>query len=252
MAADVSERGAGTDGGGGNSHDRARVVRRYLSALDSKKPGRSLSRTAETVAHRMHQIDTLLLSADPVQRLHLTQERIDLHAEHLRLRTSGAADFADLERSFARVARSYGDRHGITYSAWRQIGVDADVLARAGIKPHVKPGRPTAPAAAEPKKYKAAATATADAPKPEAAKEEAPKDDAPKDDAPKAADPKPAEPKKEPAKAKTPAKKKAAPAKKAAASSNGNKAPAKKAAKATAKVENPQQQRLPAEAHLLS
>jgi hypothetical protein len=97
----------------------------------------------------MHEIDTQLLSADPVQRLHLTQERIDLHAEYLRL-TTGTSDISELEKAFVRVARGYGDRHGISFSAWRQIGVDADVLNAAGIKPtnKVRPnGNGTAPVA---------------------------------------------------------------------------------------------------------
>jgi hypothetical protein len=121
-----------------NAHDRARVVRRYLSALDAQRVGRSPAKTAESLHFRMHQIDTQMLSADPVQRLHLTQERIDLHAEFLRL-TTGSSDMSELEKAFVRVARGYGDRHGISYSAWRQIGVDADVLSAAGIKPTTKP-----------------------------------------------------------------------------------------------------------------
>ena len=235
MAADAPERPVGTDSGGGNSHDRARVVRRYLSALDAQKPGRTTARTAESVQHRMHQIDTLLLSADPVQKLHLTQERIDLHTEHLRLTTSANGDFAELERSFVRVARSYGDRHGLTYSAWRQIGVAADVLAKAGIKPHVKPARALPAAEPEPKKYKPTATAAEPAPAPAKAEAEAEAKTAPEKTAP--------------------TKKAAAPkkvgAKKAAAPTNGSapRTTKKAAAKSPA---GPEQQRLPAEAHLLS
>lgn len=149
----------------GNAHDRARVVRRYLSALDAKKPGRTLARTAETLHHRMHQIDIELLSADPVKRLHLTQERIDLHAEHLRL-LSSASEFAELEKAFLRVARSYGDQHELTFSAWRQVGVDVEVLAAAGIKAS-KPNRPQ-PAKVPPPP--AAADAPAEPPKQVAAK----------------------------------------------------------------------------------
>lgn len=125
-----------------NAHDRARVVRRYLSALDASKPGRTAAKTVETLVFRMHQIDTDLLSADPVVRLHLTQERIDLHAEYLRL-TTGAEQLDELEKAFVRVARSYGDRHNISFSAWRQIGVGVEVLAKAGIVPS-KPARPAA------------------------------------------------------------------------------------------------------------
>src|SRR5688572_22826224 len=100
-----------------NAHDRARVVRRYLTALDASKPGRGPAKTAEMLVFRMHQIDTELLSADPVARLHLTQERIDLHAEYLRL-TTGAQQLDELEKAFTRVARGYGDRHDISFSAW--------------------------------------------------------------------------------------------------------------------------------------
>ncbi|MEY2472587.1 MAG: hypothetical protein QOK28_1916 [Actinomycetota bacterium] len=121
-----------------NAHDRARVIRRYLSALDAQRTGRTPAKTAESLHFRIHQIDTELLSADPVRRLHLTQERIDLHAESLRL-TTGTSDISEFEKAFVRVARGYSDRHGISFSAWRQIGVDAEVLAAAGIKPTAKP-----------------------------------------------------------------------------------------------------------------
>jgi hypothetical protein len=142
----------------GSGHDRARVVRRYLSSLDAHRPGRTTARTAESVHFRMHQIDTELLSADPVRRLHLTQERIDLHAEQLRLLSTGA-DLDELEKAFVRVARGYGDRHEITYAAWRQVGVDAKVLEAAGIKPK----------AARPQPAKVDATPQVDAvPEPEA------------------------------------------------------------------------------------
>jgi hypothetical protein len=114
----------------------------------------------------MHQIDTELLSADPLRRLHLTQERIDLHAENMRV-LSSATEFAELEKAFLRVARVYGERHEITFSAWRQVGVDAEVLAAAGIA-QTKPARPqTAPAEPLPV---AEATTGAEPPKKAAAK----------------------------------------------------------------------------------
>ena len=39
-----------------------------------------------------------------------------------------------LEKDFVRVAAGYSARHGMTYERWRQAGVDADVLTRAGIE----------------------------------------------------------------------------------------------------------------------
>ncbi len=199
----------------GNAHDRARVVRRYLSALDARKQGRSLARTVETLHYRMHQIDTELLSADPVRRLHLTQERIDLHAEHLRL-LSSKTEFAELEKAFVRVARGYGDRHEITFSAWRQVGVDAEVLAAAGITAAAKPARPQTAQTAKP-----------------AQAEPAPVAEAP-----------PAEPPKKAAAKKSPAKTVAV--KKVAAAADH--APANGKKRAAKKAVAP----LPAEAHLLS
>jgi hypothetical protein len=35
----------------------------------------------------------------------------------------GQHDLADLEAQFGRVAASYGESKGITYSAWREFGV---------------------------------------------------------------------------------------------------------------------------------
>ena len=42
-------------------------------------------------------------------------------------------DLAALEKSFVKVARPYGERKGISYSAWRTVGVPASVLQQAKI-----------------------------------------------------------------------------------------------------------------------
>jgi hypothetical protein len=63
--------------------------------------------------------------------LNLVQERMDLHEE---LETMGAkVDISALEDDFVRVAYSYSSRRGISYAAWREIGVDAAVLKKAGL-----------------------------------------------------------------------------------------------------------------------
>jgi hypothetical protein len=126
--------------------EQVRVVRRYLSTLDSMRPGRGPKRAAEAINNRLLKIEELLISADPVSRLHLTQERIDLDAEAIRLGNGNEADVSDLESEFIKVAKSYGERHGVTYSAWRQVGVEADVLEKAGIVRLRKPGHNAAPA----------------------------------------------------------------------------------------------------------
>ncbi len=46
---------------------------------------------------------------------------------------SAKTDLTALEDDFVRVARSYSTRRGISYAAWREIGVDAAVLKKAGL-----------------------------------------------------------------------------------------------------------------------
>lgn len=111
--------------------DQGRAVRRYLEALEANKPRRGRRRSPESITKRLKAIETDLPTADPLKRLHLIQERLDLQAA---LESSEAGtDLADLETEFVAVAASYGERKGITYSAWRELGVPAPVLAQAGI-----------------------------------------------------------------------------------------------------------------------
>ena len=58
---------------------------------------------------------------------------MDLEAELEQLQ-GGAVDLSDLEADFVKVAADYGARKGISYTAWREAGVDAAVLKKAGIK----------------------------------------------------------------------------------------------------------------------
>jgi hypothetical protein len=76
-------------------------------------------------------VNDRLSSADPLTRLHLLQEKTDLQAELDR--SSSTNDLGALEKAFVKVARAYGQRKGIEYSAWRAAGVSAAVLQRADI-----------------------------------------------------------------------------------------------------------------------
>jgi hypothetical protein len=111
--------------------EQGRAVRRYLEGLEANKPRRGRKRTPESIGKRLDTIETELPTADPLKRLHLIQERLDLQAA-LDVSTAGT-DLADLEAGFVAVAASYGERKGITYSAWRELGVPASVLTHAGI-----------------------------------------------------------------------------------------------------------------------
>lgn len=123
-------------------------MRRYLSAVEMARPGRGTKRTSDAIGNRITKVDEMLVSADPLSRVHLTQERIELHAEYVRVTNGSSPDRSQLEQDFIRVARSYGDRNGITYAAWRQCGVDAEVLERAGLHKADKKPPPAAVRAA--------------------------------------------------------------------------------------------------------
>ena len=60
---------------------QGRIVRRYLEALESHRPKRGRKRTPETIAKRLAAIDERLATADPLGRLQLVQERMDLERE---------------------------------------------------------------------------------------------------------------------------------------------------------------------------
>ena len=112
--------------------DQGRAVRRYLEALEAHKPKRGRKRTLESVQKRLATIDDRLADADALTRLHLVQERMDLTNE---LASAGnSVDMKALEDEFVAAAAQYGARKGITYAAWRSLGVDPAVLRRAGIK----------------------------------------------------------------------------------------------------------------------
>ncbi len=111
--------------------NQGRAVRRYLEALEAHKPKRGRRRTPDSIQKRLGKIDGELAGADPLKRLQLVQERIDLLAE---LDTAGSkVDLSELEQGFVDAAAAYSDRKGISYAAWRQLGVEAAVLKRAGI-----------------------------------------------------------------------------------------------------------------------
>lgn len=112
--------------------EQGRAVRRYLEALEAHRPKRGRKRTPESVQRRLAAIDEKLDDADALTRLHLVQERMNLENELAT--TDNAVDIAALEEEFVAAAAPYGQRKGITYAAWRQAGVDAGVLRRAGIK----------------------------------------------------------------------------------------------------------------------
>ena len=111
--------------------EEGRVVRRYLEALESSRPRRGRKRTPDSIKKRLAAIDASLAAADPLSRLHLVEEKQRLESELTH--TGETVDMAALEKNFIKVARVYGERKGISYSAWRTVGVSASVHQQAKI-----------------------------------------------------------------------------------------------------------------------
>jgi len=109
----------------------SKVVRDYLEALRSAKPKRGRKRSPESIQKRLAKIETELASADPLTELLLLQERRDLQDEAESL---GSGDeLASAEEAFVKVAKTYSERRHISYATWREVGVEAAVLKRAGV-----------------------------------------------------------------------------------------------------------------------
>ena len=108
-----------------------RAVKAYLEAIAANKPKRGRKRTPESIGKRLAVIDDTVDAADPMTKLQLIQERMDLEAELTRM--SEQVDISGLEDDFVAVAAAYGERKGISYAAWRAVDVPSAVLKRAGI-----------------------------------------------------------------------------------------------------------------------
>ena len=108
-----------------------RAVKAYLDALDQQRPRRGRRRTPDSIKKRLVVIETELAEATSLQRLQLVQERRDLETELAGMDTT--VDLTKLEAEFVKVAKAYSERKGIEYASWRELGVGADVLKKAGV-----------------------------------------------------------------------------------------------------------------------
>jgi len=110
----------------------SRAITQYLDALKSSKGKRGRKRTSSSIDIRLTRIDRDFDEASSMQQLEMIQERMNLESEKDRL--EGQSDLTALEKEFVKVAKSYADRRGITYTAFRSMGVPADVLAKTGVR----------------------------------------------------------------------------------------------------------------------
>ena len=110
---------------------QGRTVSRYLTALDSTKPKRGRQRSAEKMQARVAELPDEIAQAKPLKRVHLIQELMDLEAELAK--EEEVVDISGIESEFIAIAAEYSGRKGISYAAWREVGVPASVLKAAGV-----------------------------------------------------------------------------------------------------------------------
>ena len=111
------------------ARSETRAVRGYLEVLQTTSARRGRRKSPQQELDEVQaQLGT---ESDQIQRLALIQKRID--AEQRLSESSDPVDMEALESEFVRVAKSYSARKGISYKAWREMGVSAAVLGKSGV-----------------------------------------------------------------------------------------------------------------------
>ena len=108
----------------------AKAIKTYLDALASRRPGRPITR--DSLEKRLASVQARLANErDTLKQVELHQSRLEI-VEAL-ANAGEAIDMSKMEAEFAQVASAYSDRKGISYGAWRSVGVPAAVLKKAGV-----------------------------------------------------------------------------------------------------------------------
>ena len=106
------------------------AIRNYLNHLATD---RRSERTPPRIQAELRTVqDAAETETDTIKRLQLVQRRMDLEAELNR--SKSAPDPDDLLSRFIEAAAPYAERKGISYAAFREVGVPASVLRKAGLK----------------------------------------------------------------------------------------------------------------------
>ena len=110
------------------------AVRDYLKALEQNAPRRGRKRTPESVERQLAVLEGEMEGVSVTKRLGLIQQRINLETDLEALQQAESVDLSALEAGFATHAAAYGGRRGISYAAWREVGVSPTALKSAGIR----------------------------------------------------------------------------------------------------------------------
>jgi hypothetical protein len=108
------------------------TVDRYLSAVNTpKRRGRKVSKAA--LVSRLADARAKAKSASGVEKVLAAQEVRDLQTRIATMNTASGSDIKSLEAAFVKIAKQFGENRGIGYGAWRDAGVPAVVLKKAGV-----------------------------------------------------------------------------------------------------------------------
>jgi hypothetical protein len=108
------------------------TVDRYLSAVNTpKRRGRKVSKSA--LVERLAEARTRAKSATGVDKVLAAQDVRDLQTRIANMNTASGSDIKSLEAAFVKIAKRFGENRGIGYGAWRDAGVPAVVLKKAGV-----------------------------------------------------------------------------------------------------------------------
>jgi hypothetical protein len=108
------------------------TVDRYLSAVNTpKQRGRKVSKA--TLTQRLASARERAKSTSGVEKVLAAQEVRDLQNKLANLNAASGTDVKSLEADFVRIAKKFGENRGIGYGAWRDAGVPAVVLKKAGV-----------------------------------------------------------------------------------------------------------------------
>lgn len=116
----------------GRGRKAAAAVGAYLEALDRNKPQRGRRVPLEQLEARLEEAKQLTESASGIPKLNAAQSVMDLQ-KRIADANAPKQDLSQLEQGFIEWASTYADSKGISYEAFRKVGVTPVVLRKAGI-----------------------------------------------------------------------------------------------------------------------
>jgi hypothetical protein len=108
------------------------TVNNYLIAIGTpRKRGRKVARA--TLERRLAEARSRVKIVTGVEKVVAAQTVRDLQKQLSRPKAATGIDAASLEAAFVKIAKTFSENRNLSYAAWRDAGVPAAVLRRAGV-----------------------------------------------------------------------------------------------------------------------